>query len=89
MCWLVHAKFLKGNKEEGEMEEGKNEGEKLFFFFTLILKGRCNANAPFACKLPCTIWEIPVEDPSLFMSLLTLSASPSSVHFSPNSDWVS
>lgn len=81
-------KFLKGNEEEEEMEEGEKRKEKgNFLSFPLTLKEDCNINAPFAFKPPCVICEIPVED-SQSLHVLTLSASPSSAHFSSNSDCI-
>lgn len=44
-------KFLKGNEEEEEMEEGGKRKEKgNFLSFPLTLKEDCNINAPFAFK---------------------------------------
>lgn len=80
-------KFLKGN-EEGEMEEGEKEGERQFSVCYPYPKGRRNVDACFVVKLPGTVCASPVGEDSQSLNVLTPSASPSSVHFSSNSDWV-
>lgn len=76
---------MRKKKKKWRRERRKEKGN--FLSFPLTLKEDCNINASFALKPPCVICEIPVED-SQSLHGLTLSASPSSVYFSSNSDWI-